>query len=1064
MKPFAQRMVAAFVCVLSAALVITPSDLSAQLDSTLLAGMKARAIGPAGMSGRIAAIESVPQSPDIIYVGAATGGVWKSVNRGTTWTPVFDEQNTSAIGAIACFQQNPNIVWVGTGEGNVRNSAGVGRGVFKSLDGGKTWKNVGLEKTERIHRIFLHPTNPDVAWAAAMGTTWGESADRGVFKTTDGGKTWRKVLFVDNKTGAAELAQDPANPNHLIAGMWEHRRYPWFFSSGGAGSGIYNSTDGGETWTKLTNKDGLPEGNLGRAGIAFSQSNPSVVYALVEAKESVLLRSDDGGAKWRTVNSRFDVNPRPFYFCDIRVHPQHENTVYRLQTTLDVSYDAGKSFSLLYNYTTIHPDHHALWIHPNGKYMIVGNDGGIGISEDDGKNWRFVDNLPVGQFYHVAVDNDFPYNVYGGLQDNGSWRGPSTSLKYDGIYNYNFEMVGFGDGFATLPDPEDNNYGYAMSQGGSLFYFHVKTGVRKSIRPTESKLGETDVKHRYNWNAGIALDPFNPKTIYYGSQFLHKSTDKGNTWQIISPDLTTNDPAKQKSYESGGLTRDVTAAENHCTILSIAPSAVKEGIIWVATDDGNVQLTQDGGKTWTRVSASLTDGAKSSVPKGTWSPHVEASRHDAGTAFAVFDDHRRSNWETYVFVTRDFGKTWQSLATNDIDGFCHVVRQDIVEPNLLWLGTEFGLYVSIDAGKKWQKWTAGFPTVPVNDIVIHPRDHDLIVGTHGRGIYVIDDIRPLRSLAKTSVIAKSPLHLFEPTKGITYNNEFWAGSYVGTGHGMFKGENRPYGALISYILNPADSVLAKNDTPKAQKVDIQILATDSAVVRTLKGSMKKGINRVAFDLARKDFERIRRTERMGEEADPSGITLLPGKYLAKMKYGTTTQVQPFEITPEPRMKTDAAALKAQYDMQMRVGAAIETVTQAVKQIQDVKKAIKTVGDFAKLMDSAKSKDIAKAGKTLETKLDSLKEQLIPNDERSGIFDRVAEVMPQLNGLLGTISSSFDAPSEPAIVKFDKVKARLNTLLGQVNTLFETDVKAYKQQVEAAGFTVFGKMDAVKMKE
>jgi photosystem II stability/assembly factor-like uncharacterized protein len=1052
------------------AILIAYAPVTAQLDSTFISGMKARSIGPAGMSGRIAAIEVHPANPDVIYVGAATGGVWKSINRGTTWQPIFDEQNTSAIGSIACFAQNPNIVWVGTGEGNVRNSAGVGRGMFKSLDGGKTWKNVGLEKTERIHRIFLHPTNPDVAWAAAMGTTWGESADRGVFKTTDGGKTWRKTLFVDNKTGAAELAQDPANPNHLIAGMWEHRRYPWFFSSGGTGSGIYTSADGGETWTRLTTKDGLPDGNLGRVGISFSRSNPSVVYALVEAKESALLRSDDGGAKWRTVNSRYDVNPRPFYFCDIRVHPQHENTVYRLQVSLEVSTDAGKNFGNVYSQTTIHPDHHALWIHPDGKYMIVGNDGGIGISEDDGKNWRFVDNIPVGQFYHVAVDNDFPYNIYGGLQDNGSWRGPSSSLKYDGIYNYDWKMVGFGDGFATIPDPEDNNYCYGMSQGGALYYSHVPTAVRKSIRPSETKLGETDVKHRYNWNAGIALDPFSTKTIYYGSQFLHKSTDKGTTWQIISPDLTSNDPAKQKSYESGGITRDVTAAENHCTILSIAPSAVKEGVIWVSTDDGNVQLTQDGGKTWSRVSASLTDGAKSSVPKGSWSPHVEASRHDAGTAFVVFDDHRRSNWETYAFVTRDFGKTWQSLATSDIDGYCHVIRQDLVEPNLLWLGTEFGLYVSIDAGKKWFQWTAGFPTVPVNDILVHPRDHDLVIGTHGRGVYVLDDIRPLRALAKAgaaaNTIAKNNLHLFEPSKGYGYNYEFWAGSYVGTGHAMYKGENRPYGALLTYILNPADSVLAKNDTPKAQKIDIQILTKDSVLVRTLKGSMKKGLNRVAFDLSRKDFDRVRRADRdrSGDEADASGIALLPGSYLVKMKLGSTTQVQPLEIAPEPRMKTDAAALKAQYDMLMRVGGLIETTTKAVKQIQEAKKSIKTVGEFAKLMDSAKAKDIEKAGKSLDTKLDTLKEQLVPNDERSGIYDRVAEVMPQLNGLLGTIGSSFDAPSEPAIVKFDKVKARLNTVLEQINKLFDTDVKAYKQQVEAAGFTIFGKMDAVKMKE
>ena len=1057
----------AILCVIQVVTVQVTTVSAQSLDSTFFLGIKPRSIGPAGMSGRVAAIESVPQNPDIIYVGAATGGVWKSVNRGTTWQPVFDTQNTSSIGAIACFAGNPNTVWVGTGEGNVRNSAGVGRGIFKSLDGGKTWKNIGLEKTERIHRVILHPTNPDVAWVAAMGTTWGENAERGVFKTTDGGKTWRKTLFVDNKTGCAELAQDPYNPNRLIAGMWEHRRHPWFFTSGGTGSGMYTSSDGGETWTRLTNKDGMPEGTMGRVGISFAKSTPGVVYALVEAKESALLRSDDGGEKWRTVNSRFDINPRPFYFCDIRVHPQNENTIYRLQVTMDVSTDGGKSFSPLYPYTTIHPDHHELWIHPNGKYMIVGNDGGIGISEDNGKNWRFVDNLPLGQFYHVALDNDYPFNVYGGLQDNGSWRGPSNSLHFDGIYNYDWITVGFGDGFATIPDPENNEYCYAMSQGGALLYGHIKTGVRKSIRPTESRPGEPEVKHRYNWNAAIALDPFNSKTIYYGSQFVHKSVNKGDSWQIISPDLTTNDPAKQKSNESGGITRDVTAAENHCTILSIAPSPLKEGVLWVSTDDGNVQLTQDGGKTWSRVSASLTDGAKSRVPAGIWSPHVEASKHDAATAFVVFDDHRRSNWETYVFVTRDFGKTWQSLATPEIDGFCHVIRQDIIEPNLLFVGTEFGLYVSLNAGKNWQKWTSGFPTVPVTDMAIHQRDHDLVIATHGRGMYVLDDIRPLRELAKkgSSTLASKPLHLFEISRAVAANYELYAGAYIGTGSAMFKGEQRQYGALISYILNPADSILAKNETPKAQKISIEILnSTDSSVVRTIKGTMKKGINRVAFDLRRKEFERPRRAERERKEddGDAAGIDLLPGTYLARMKYGSTTAVQPFEIAPEPRIKVDAGALKAIYDMQMRVGGMMETSAKAVKQMVEMRKTIKTVNDFAKsTLNKPKADSLAKAGKALESKLDSLMEQFIPNDERSGIYDRQAEIMPQIGSLQGTIGSSYDAPTEAAQVKFEKLKIRLGGVLERVNKFFETDVSAYRQQVENAGFTVFGKTEPLK---
>lgn len=1076
------------LCALQLFLFALPSF--AQLDTSYFKGMRARSIGPAGMSGRVAAIESVVANPDIIYVGAATGGVWKSINGGISWSPVFDDQPASSIGAIACFQPNPNIVWVGTGEGNVRNSAGVGRGVLKTTDGGKTWQRLGLEKTERIHRIILHPTNPDVAWVAAMGTTWGENAERGVFKTTDGGKTWRKVLYVSEKAGAAELVAHPQNSNVLIAGMWEHRRYPWFFNSGGPGSGMYTSADGGETWKKLSVKDGLPEGELGRMSIAFAPGAPNVVYALVEAKESALLRSDDAGTKWRTVNKEPGVNPRPFYFCDIRVHPQSENKIYRLQVTLDYSIDGGKTFSQVYPYTTIHPDHHALWIHPNGQYMIVGNDGGIGISRDGGAKWQFVDNLPFGQFYHVALDNEFPYNVYGGLQDNGSWRGPSNSLVHDGIYNGQWSCVNFGDGFATVPDPENSECGYAMSQGGSLVYYNLKTHNGKDIRPTEST-GENPPKHRYNWNAGIALDPFNPKTVYYGSQFLHKSTDKGQSWSIISPDLTTNDPAKQKSSESGGLTRDVTAAENHCTILSISPSTLKQDIIWVATDDGNVQITQDGGRSWTNVSPANSKSAVTGnrPPQGTWSPHVEASRYDAATAFVVFDDHRRSNWETYVFVTRDFGKTWASLASKDIDGFCHVVKQDIVEPNLLFVGTEFGLFVSLNGGKSWTKWTSGLPTVPVTDMAIHPREHDLVIATHGRGIFILDDIRPLRELAKNNAaeIARKPLHVFAPIKGAQYNTSFWSGSYFGSGHALFKGEQRTNGALITYSMNPADSVVAKEDTPKEQKQTIEIVkidGKDTTVLRTFKGAMKRGVNRAAWDMQRRAFEIPSRTERAGGrgrggagvgggEDDPDAgklsIDVLPGTYYARLKYGSgsssVTALQPIEIEAEPRIKTSPDALKQIDAMYNKVGGLMESLSKACKQILATKKTIKAVSDFAANMDKAKADSLAKRSKSLEAKLDSLLDDIVPEDARvGGIFDRSNNVLPQVFEVVGKINSSTDAPTQAAQVKFEKAKTRVQSVLQKVNALYASDVEAYKKEVESAGFTIFGKTEAVTVKE
>ncbi|MEK6756739.1 MAG: hypothetical protein AABZ02_11360, partial [Bacteroidota bacterium] len=615
--------------------------------------MKARSIGPAGMSGRIGGIDAVASNPDIIFVGAATGGVWKSTSGGITWKPVFDDQPVAAVGAVAIFQPNPSIVWAGTGEGNPRNSASVGNGVYKSLDGGSSWTHMGLDRTERIHRILLHPTDPNTAYAAAMGQMWGENADRGVFKTTDGGKTWKKVLNVNEKVGCADLVMDPSNPNKLFAAMWEYQRWPWFFKSGGPGSGLYVTYDGGENWKRISEDDGLPKGELGRIGVAIARSNPDVVYAMVEAKRNALYRSEDGGRSWKMVNDSRNVNPRPFYYADIRVDPQNENRVYSLHSNLTVSTDGGKSFTNITPGSRVHSDHHALWIHPaDGSFLIDGNDGGVAISYDRGKTWRFVENLPLAQYYHINVDMEIPYNVYGGMQDNGSWRGPSDVWENGGIRNWHWNEVGFGDGFATLVDPSDPSYGYAMSQGGFLIRFNWKTGERKDIRPW----GPDGMKLRFNWNAGIASDPFNPKTIYYGSQFLHKSTDRGDSWTIISPDLTSNDPTKQKQDESGGLTKDVTGAENYTTIMVIAPSPVQQGVIWVGTDDGNVQVTQDGGKTWTNGGDRIPD-----VPKNTWVPHIEVSKFDAGAAYGVFEDHRRSNWKTYLYKSENFGKNWTRL-------------------------------------------------------------------------------------------------------------------------------------------------------------------------------------------------------------------------------------------------------------------------------------------------------------------------------------------------------------------------------------------------------------------
>lgn len=778
---------------LSLACLALALPLHAQIDAELLAGMKARSIGPASMSGRVAAIDAVESDPEIVYVGAATGGVWKSTDGALSFRPIFDDQPVAAIGAVAIFQPSPDIVWVGTGEGNPRNSMSVGNGIYKSIDAGATWKHLGLDKSERIHRIITHPSNPDVVWVAAMGQAWGENAERGIFKTTDGGRSWTKVLYVNERTGAADLLIDPSNPNKLFAAMWEYRRWPWFFNSGGPGSGLFVTYDGGTTWKRSTEEDGMPKGNLGRIGVAISRSHLNIVYALVEAEESALLRSDDGGKKWATVNKDPSIASRPFYYADIRVDPADPNRVYNVWSLVSLSTDGGKSFKVILPFAKIHPDYHAFWIDPNDPtHIYAGNDGGVAESEDRGASWRFVSTLPLAQYYHIAVDDETPYNVYGGMQDNGSWRGPNTTWETAGIRNWDWQEVGFGDGFGTLPVPNDPTAGYAMSQEGYLIRWDLATGARRDIRPAPPTGGNL----RFNWNAAIATDPFAPDALYFGSQYVHRSTDRGNTWKTISPDLTTNRADWQHQDKSGGLTPDVTAAENFTTIITIAPSPRDRNVVWVGTDDGRVHVTRDGGASWTSL-----EGNIKGVPANTWVPEITASKHDAATAFIVFDDHRRSNWTPYVYRTSDYGRTWTSLATKEIQGYALSIEQDPVDPDLLFLGTEFGLWVSVDAGKSWMKWKHGFPTVSVMGLAIQPREHDLVIGTHGRSAYVLDDIRPLRTISRETLAR--PLHFFEVPDAQAFTTRQKEGSRF-VGDGEFRGENQPYGALLTFSLNFKD--------------------------------------------------------------------------------------------------------------------------------------------------------------------------------------------------------------------------------------------------------------------
>ncbi len=1040
------------------------SPTTVQADSTFV-GMTTRNIGPAGTSGRIAAIDAVNSDPDIMYAGAASGGLWKSTDGGVTWHPIMDSVAVNSVGAIAIYQAAPDVVWVGTGEANVRNSSGVGRGVWKSLDGGKTWQFLGLARTEHIENIVLDPTDRNVAYVSALGPEWSDGVQRGVFKTTDGGQTWKKVLFVNDTTGAFSLVMDPSNPQHLLVSTWQFRRWPWFFKSGGPGSGLWVTYDGGDTWRRETDKDGLPKGELGRIGLAFSRSSPNVVYALVEAKPSALLRSDDGGDHWRTVNDKPNVNPRPFYYGRIAVDPTNENRVYRVSQDLEESEDGGRSFKTITPWATVHSDHHAFWTDATGKLLLDGNDGGVFISRNRGSTWRFVENLPVAQFYHISVDMATPFNVYGGLQDNGSWMGPSqvwatTSFSGAKIMNQYWRTIGFGDGFGAVIDPTDPSYGYSQSQEGWLNRFDLKTNEWKTIRPPPP---DSSTKLRFNWNAAIAADPLKPGTVFYGSQFVHKTSDRGEHWQIISPDLTTDNPAWQKQAESGGLTIDATGAENFTTIISIAPSPVQEGVIWVGTDDGNVQVTQDGGKTWTNV----VDRIKG-VPANTWVPHIEPSHFDAGTAYVVFDNHRRGDWGTYVYRTTNYGKSWDRLAQNQVDGYVHTIIEDPVQPNLLFLGGEFGLYVSLDHGKSWRKWTHDFPAgVPVRGLVVHPRDYDLVIATYGRAAWIIDDIRPLRALATDPSVEQQPIHVFPLPPAIEYITGM-VGPYYFPGNANFLGGNRPYGALISYWLKTslgADQKTSSNSNSNssskpdsaesAAKVHVRILDGSGAVIREFDGTDKAGVNRVVWDLTRKGYRMP--GQQLEEGQQPSGPPVLPGTYTVRVVAGADSAQGTVEVKPDPRREVSLAARRQKDDAINEVGVRLDSLAKAVDRLQSTKESLALISKKIGKWDGSGKAALAAKADSVTQKLDALLNDLRQPSNTVGI--RVdSTVSADLGTIYGELTSSLDQPTAGQMEELKWAVDRADRAEARVKAFFADTLPAFHKAIEAAGFSLLGEKE------
>jgi len=849
-----------------------------EIDSNTFGGLEARSIGPAVMGGRIAAIDAVPQDPLTIYVGAAGGGVWRSVDGGVAWKPVFDE-NLQSIGAIAIDPKNPKTVWVGTGESWTRNSTSIGDGVYKSTDGGDTWLRVGLENSERIARIQVSPADGNTAWVCATGHLWNSHEERGVYKTTDGGKTWKRTLYLDADTGCSDLALDPQDPSILIAGLWQFRRTPWSFTSGGKGSGLYKSTDGGETWRPLRN--GLPAGEKGRIAVAVAPSRPSVVYALVEAEKTALYRSDDVGENWREVNSSFNIQVRPFYFARLVVDPTDFQTLYKPGLTLTVSTDGGKTFASALGTGRVsgpHGDHHALWINPhNPSELLLGTDGGVYMSYDKGLKWRFLKALPVSQLYHVSYDMQRPYRIYGGLQDNGSWSGPSSAIG--GIQNRDWLNIGGGDGMWSYIDPTDPDLVYVEYQGGEISRRRVSTGEEKSIKP-QPIAGEPP--YRFNWNTPVHLSPNEPETIYMGAQFLFRSRDKGDSWERISPDLTTNDPAQQQQLESGGLTRDNSAAENHTTLFTISESPRNGKVIWVGSDDGNLQVTRDGGEHWTNAAPNVP-----ALPKGTWVSCMEAGRFDEGTAFATFDGHQAGDMKTYVYRTADFGKTWAPLAGDALSGYAHVIRQDLENPDLLFLGTETGLFISVDGGARWARFTGKLPKVAVRDLAIHSRESDLIIATHGRGIYILDDLTPLRKLTREALDADLAM-LPSRTAAMTIP----AGTQDFPGDDEFFAFNPEEAATISYYLKKRHLF---------GDLKIEIYDARGQLVSTLPAGKRRGINRVSWPM-RLPPPKLPPASSLviGSQFAMYGPRVLPGTYQVKLIQGDKAYASEVRIVPDPR--------------------------------------------------------------------------------------------------------------------------------------------------------------------
>jgi photosystem II stability/assembly factor-like uncharacterized protein len=987
-----------------------PSSAQVVADSETISGLGARNIGSATMSGRVAALAAVHEGSRLtVYVGAASGGVWKSVNGGTTFKPVFDKEPVQSIGAITIDPKNPKVVWVGTGEVWTRNSVSIGDGVYKSTDGGDNWTNVGLRNSERVARILVDPTATNTVYVCVPGKLWSDSYDRGVYKTTDGGTTWTQVLRGANaSTGCSELSMDPQHPQTLFAGMWDFRRQGWTFRSGGNGpdapsaSGLFKSTDGGATWTELDahSAAGLPPKPWGRVAVTVAPSKPNVVYAFIEAVPplNALYRSDDGGQTWAERDRSQDMIWRPFYFANLIVDPNNENRIYKPDGGLIVSTNGGASFSGISG--GAHGDFHDVWVDPgNSDHLITGDDGGVWYSYDAGNKWWKADNLPISQFYHVSVDMDRPYHVYGGLQDNSSFVG--VSEYPGGITNSQWENMYGGDGFWMYADPSDPDYIYAEAQGGEIGRVNRRTHEIRGIQPLPH-YGEG--KLRYNWNTPIALSPTRRGVVYIGAQFLFRSRDHGQTWQRISPDLTTNDTTKQQQEQSGGVTVDNSSAEAYTTIYAIAESPRDSNVIWVGTDDGNLQLTRNGGKSWTNVVGNIEG-----LPPSAWVSSLDASHFDAGTVYATFDLHTFGDMRPYAYRSTDFGRTWTPLVAADspVRGYAHVIKEDLVNRDLLFLGTEFGLWISLDGGGQWARYKGGdLPSVAVRDLAIHPRDNDLVIATHGRGIWIVDDITPLRALTPAALARDVVFLQARPVVQRLQASGGWS-----NGDAVFVGRNPPDDAVITYYQRRRHIF---------GDMKIEVLDSTGKVVGAVPVSERRGISRVTWSMHL-------RPPRVPPAASIAGGAFvgprfLPGTYTVRMTRDTAVYTTPLRVVADPRSRHTPVERRAQFALATKLASLLDDMTFDVDRMNSVRAGLDGRAAALPANDT-----LASRLRSASAAVDSLRKKIVATKE-GGMITGEERLREYLADLYGNVVGYEGRPSQTEVERSGAIAHELNDVM------------------------------------